>query len=353
MDYIGSKEKLINWIMEKVFFHYSKKDVSGLIFLDACSGSGAISKAAINRGFTVYANDLLTFPRVIICGYRCPVDLFYQEVVEHVDKINNLSPVGGFFYQNYSENAGRTYFTNLNAKIIDATRKYIRELDVCCQNVEKVFLKDYLLYCSLKAMTRVLNTTGVQAAFLKKFKPRSLDQYKVKMENYFCLLPEQKVYAFQEDIFKLLRLNAFGLNLLRENILYIDPPYNNRQYGPNYHLYETFVKNDNPTIIGKTGIRKWQKESKSKFCSKSTCLSFLEEIIKSSRADYVMISYNSDGLLLREEMENMLRKFSPEIETYSKVVSRYKADNKRKNNNTELLEYLFAFKREYVGEQIF
>ncbi|KKL24458.1 hypothetical protein LCGC14_2415080, partial [marine sediment metagenome] len=38
---------------------------------------------------------------------------------------------------------------------------------------------------------------------------------------------------------------------------------------------------------------------------------------------------------------------------YSKVVSRYKADNKRKNKNTELLEYLFAFKREYVGEQIF
>ena len=47
---------------------------------------------------------------------------------------------------------------------------------------------------------------------------------------------------------------------IKGDILYLDPPYNSRQYLPNYHLLETVAKYDNPKIKGKTGIREYKSE---------------------------------------------------------------------------------------------
>ena len=134
---------------------------------------------------------------------------------------------------------------------------------------------------------------------------------------------------------------------IKHDVLYLDPPYNTRQYGPNYHLYETFVRNDNPQLSGKTGLRNWKNESDSKFCSKPYCLNFLEEITKSSNASWFFMSYNSDGLLSKDDILKSLSSCGYCCVCHEQPNRRYKADtsDSRKYNDGELYEYLFSASR--------
>lgn len=133
---------------------------------------------------------------------------------------------------------------------------------------------------------------------------------------------------------------------LEEDILYLDPPYNNRQYGSYYHLYETFVRYDAPQITGKGGLRDWQTESKSDFCSKKTCLATLEDIISRTKAKLIVISYSTDGMMKEEEIIDMLEaKCKSEIAVFRQPQKRYKADNNRENNKSALSELLFVVER--------
>ena len=50
------------------------------------------------------------------------------------------------------------------------------------------------------------------------------------------------------------------LDKVEADIFYLDPPYNQRQYAPNYHLLETIAKYDNPTIKGVGGLRNYQNQ---------------------------------------------------------------------------------------------
>lgn len=333
MDYIGSKEKLNKWIFNCLEKYFSKDNWKNLTFLDACSGTGSVSKYAIRAGFkNIISNDIMFFSYPLIKGYVSVSINNIDSIRKHINNINNLDGIEGFFFKNYSESNQRLYFTDYNAKRIDSTRCYI------CEKVKDERIKNYLLYCGIEAMSRVLNTTGVQAAFLKKFKARSINKYKLKMENYYddvC-----NVQSYKDNI-----INLLSLNQCKEDILYIDPPYNNRQYGPNYHLYETFIRHDNPTIRGKTGLRTWEKESKSEFCSKRTSLSFLKRVIELSNAKLILISYSSDGLMNNKDIENLLLNFNNEFSQYIKKQIRYKSDNNRKNNDTVLKEYLYILQK--------
>jgi len=334
MDYIGSKEKLNNWIFKTLESCIPKDEWKNLTFLDACAGIGTTSKFAIESGFKkVISNDIMKFSHPLVTGYVSVSKDNKESIKKHIENINKLNGREGFFYKNYSESVGRLYFTNENAKKIDDAREYIRK---CVKDKRE---KNFLLYCSLEAMTRVLNTTGVQAAFLKKFKQRAKTNFKLRLERYYSYPRSVEVYS--QDIIDLLSLDK------KEDILYIDPPYNERQYGPNYHLYETFVRNDNPVIRGKTGLREWEKESKSKFCSKKTCLSFLKKIIELSHAKIVLISYSSDGLLESEKIENLLLTFNNEIEKICiKKQTRYNSDSSREYSKKKLKEYLYILRKE-------
>ncbi len=336
MDYIGSKEKLNDWIFDIIT---NDTDISNLVFMDACAGSGAISKYAAALGFNkIISNDILELSRHIIRGSVSFPQSQQEEANELIIKMNKLQGRAGFFYKNYSEDAGRLYFSNENAKKIDACRVFIDN------NVDmsKTYLKSYLLLCLLEAMSAVSNTAGVQAAFLKKLKDRAQKPLIIKIQQ--SLHKPGLIKTYNKDILALLKKTSFR-DGYREDILYIDPPYNERQYGPNYHLYETLIKYDSPKISGKTGLRKWQDESRSDFCSKKTCLNFTSQIIENTTANKIYISYNSDGLISLKEFKEILHNY--EVHIHSKSYRRFKSDssNNRIYNETELKEYLIEISK--------
>lgn len=337
MDYIGSKEKVNEWMFKIMTENLEPKDT---VFLDACSGSGSVSRYASALGYKkIISNDIMEFPSHIVRGaLSFPVSSAdVNSAIDIIGKMNSLPGVDGFFAKNYSESSGRIYFSDENAKKIDACRIFIED------NVkDNPALKSYLLYCLLEALSSVSNTTGVQAAFLKKLKDRARKPMVISTAPVRTRLCTVQVHS--RDILALLNDAEFRKNN-KEDLLYIDPPYNERQYGPNYHLYETLVKYDNPTIHGKTGLREWTSESKSDFCSKKTCLEFTKQVVGATTAKEVYISYNSDGLLSKQEIISAFPKGSCTLRTMAQ--KRYKSDSSttREYNESPLREYLFRIEK--------
>jgi adenine-specific DNA-methyltransferase len=343
MDYIGSKVKLNDWIFRELSNHIPKNKWHKLWFLDGCAGSCATSKYALKEGFKVISNYLFTFSSAIIRGFSNfdrimseeEVPFFIKlsdteaEINYHINNINKIDGVDGFFFHNYSESSGRKFFTDDNARKIDAARLYI-------DTISDKYIKEYILYIALEGISAIMNTTGVQAAFLKRIKERAKQPFRIKIQPSH----RGEIRTFNIDLAKLVSVPD-----LTYDILYIDPPYNNRQYGPNYHLYETFIRYDNPRLITEVvGLRDWHNESKSDFCYKRTCAETFRKIIRGSSAKIIMISYSSDGLLSKDELLELCGGVG-RVKLYCMDQVRYKADTsiKRNYNESELQEFLFIF----------
>ena len=195
----------------------------------------------------------------------------------------------------------------------------------------------YLLYCLLNAVHNVSNTTGVYGAYLKNLSSTGLKKLEMKA------IP----VIFSEGIHETYNMDCLELlELIKENdIIYMDPPYNSRQYGSNYHLLETISKND----ISKVKIIK-NKESvsglkenvpTSNWCSKIKIKKDLEKVLSCS-SQIIFMSYNTEGLLTETEITNIFKKYG-EVEVKRLDYRKYKS-NKNKNEKT-IEELLFCLKK--------
>jgi adenine-specific DNA-methyltransferase len=109
------------------------------------------------------------------------------------------------------------------------------------------------------------------------------------------------------------------------DILYLDPPYNQRQYATNYHLLETITKYDNPKIYGKTGLREYQNQ-KSAYCSKTQVKESFRDLILKADVKYIFLSYNNEGLMSLEDIKEIMSQrgkygFLPKIITALRLIN--------------------------------
>lgn len=337
MRYIGSKKKLTDWINERVSAYAGKRDKSKIVLLDGCAGTGVVSRYFAAKGYQVISNDIMEFSSWVVTGSTGLSQQQIAQAKELLPVMNDLPGIEGFFSKNYSTTAGRPFFTDENAQRIDAMRAFI-------DTQPDLLIRAYLMYALIEGTSRVMSSTGVQIAFLKKFKSNSLNTVDVRPEVAITAPLPVKTYSM--DILKLLQDQTRP----QEEILYLDPPYNNRQYGPNYHLYETLVKNDEPELFGKPGIRNWKEETKSDFCSKVGCADFLKKVVTSSPAKLILVSYNTEGMLPEEQMGEILKEAFPNAQhnVYRKPHARFKSDTpsqKRKLRSGDLYELLFEVVR--------
>lgn len=143
-----------------------------------------------------------------------------------------------------------------------------------------------LLAGLVNSIDKYANTASVYGAFLKHIKKSAQKQFKLE------LLPRiqgPKGEVYNEDVNKL-------ITRIHGDVLYLDPPYNARQYCSNYHVLETIARYDYPELKGKTGLRE-PNGQKSKYCSKRTLESEFENLIANANFRYIFLSYNNEGLM--------------------------------------------------------
>lgn len=343
MRYIGNKTNLLKEINRVIEDNCNENEK---IFCDLFSGTSSVARFFKNR-YKIISNDILYFSyilqRATILNNEKPSfeklknKLHIENVLDYLETINiKDNNYKQFISNNYApnENCERMYLTPENANRID----YIRTTIEKWKNEELINENEYyyLLATLIEGIPFVSNITGTYGAYLKKWDKRAFKKFEMVRLNVVNNHEDNECY--REDANELVKK-------ISGDILYIDPPYNSRQYLPNYHLLETIARYDEPKINGKTGIREYDKE-KSNYCIKSRVYKELEELISNANFKHIIMSYNQEGILRKEEIEQILKKYGNE-DTYKLYQIPYKQyENKLTKKIEKHYEYIFYIKKE-------
>jgi|GEM_PF-90747 len=332
--YIGNKRRLLPLIEKAIKSTKILKKVEKPKLLDLFAGSGSVSRLAKSLGFKVICNDWEYYSYIInkvFIEYNKDflINSFknFGGIDQVLNILNNLEEPSkadqyiSKYYCPQKDNEAdleneRLFYTNYNGKKIDAIRAKIDELhkENKINDEEKFILIALLLY---EASTRS-NTSGVFKGFHKGFGGTNGDALTRIMKPIELLKPElingSNCKVFMKDALKLIE----ELNNETFDLVYLDPPYNQHQYGSNYHLLNTIALNDKPPVnkniiingkkINKSAIRKDWINTKSSFCYKKNAVYDFEKIIKNIKSKYILISYSTDGIIEFDKMLNILIK---------------------------------------------
>ena len=347
LNYIGSKLSLldfIHFIVDKEI----KENIS--VVGDLFAGTGIVGQSFKRKGYKIISNDIQYYSFVLNKKFltnndfvkfeglvdEIPSLLHYEKkerILYVLNYLNNLKErKKGFIFDNYclagtkGKEFERMYFSDENALKIDTIRLKIEEWFRSKKISEREYF--YLLGTLIEASDKVANTASVYGAFLKKLKKSA--QKELQLYYNEIIFGDKENVVFNDDILKI-------LNKEKIDLLYLDPPYNARQYCSNYHMLETISKYDNPNISGKTGLREYEKQ-KSKFCSRNKVKKEFEKIVKTTNAKYILLSYNNEGLMTIKDVQEILS-LRGEPKTFILKYKRFKADKTENRNHKSNFTY--------------
>ncbi|MDP3057405.1 MAG: DNA adenine methylase [bacterium] len=349
MNYIGSKLSLLKFLEESI---EKVVDKNCDTFCDLFAGTGIVGSYFKKKGYKIIANDIQYYSYVLNRHYiGNHKELTFSKLLKEIPNLrniktkdrknlvcgylSNLKGEKGFIYKNYclggtkKQKVPRQYFSDENGMRCDAIRQKIEKW-----KKEKLISDNeyyFLITSLLESVDKNANTASVYGAFLKKLKKTAQNGLVLKPAE--MIINDQEHKVLNEDI------NTV-IEKVEGDILYLDPPYNQRQYATNYHLLETIAKYDNPKIHGKTGLREYQKQ-KSLYCSRVQVKKAFKDLILKAKARYIFLSYNNEGLLTLADIKEIMS-LRGKYSFFTKDYNRFKAD-KAKNRNykaSKTVEYL-------------
>lgn len=371
MNYIGSKFSLLDEIRAML----RKHGVENGTFCDLFSGTSVVAQMARAEGFQVIANDLQAYSFAMqktfleTDGYpefarlRAEVGAIdaqpadrpragfglgpapgpeadpLRRVLAHLE---GLEPVAGPFFETYCEGgaAGRNYFSRENGQRCEAIRDRIEHWRQAGWLADAEY--HVLVACVIETMDQLANTASVYGAYLKHVKKTARAPLVLRLPRLVTGAGAHR--ACQLDGNALVEtLAAEG----RHDVLYLDPPYNHRQYHANYHLLETIARWDLAAFTprGKTGLRPAEPQ-RSRYCSRKEVKQAFAELIAKADFKHLLVSYNNEGLLAESDLRELLTaKANGGTCDFHKVpYRRFRADQdgeERRYKGDEVHEFLF------------
>lgn len=335
MKYIGNKTRLINFIEDSL--KESGIDYNNSLVYDLFSGTGSVSEFFIKNNCRVLSCDNMNY--AIAEQYR---KLYYREEPEFkelieivgssklddvLDYLNKLSGEEGYYFENFCEEGkyNRRFFKKENAKKIDAIRNKIDEWKDILPKEKYIFLVGILM----DASDFVSNTAGTYGAYLKIWRSMALKDLKLEKPNF---IQGGQIDFHVDDVLNFVKKND------KADIVYLDPPYNTRQYPAYFSTLESIVVNDKQKLNGKTGLRNYENQ-KSKFSIKKDVKEEFKKLIDNIKANYIVMSYSTEGILDKDYILQILN-LKGDTVVYDTSYRRFKT-NSWTEKNTNLKELLF------------
>lgn len=338
MKYIGNKTRLLDFIEESMVDF--GVPMEGTLF-DIFGGTGSVGRHFKSLGLKIVSNDFMTYSYihqyVTVKMNAMPTfkGLPYGSIKNIISYLNELEPKKGYVFENFAPSGKykRQFFSNENAMKIDSIRDQIEQW----KKESKISLEEYyILVCSLvDAADFVANISGTYGAYLKIWRSMALKSLQLKVPKIFSNDKENEVY--QEDANKLIRNISC-------DILYVDPPYNSRQYASNFHVLETLSVWDKAPLYGKTGLRDYSQQ-KSLYSSKREAINAFEDLITAANAKYIVLSYNNEGIIPRDEIIRILST-KGNYKEYTTDYRRFRTESDHENRkykdcNDKVIEHLY------------
>lgn len=267
--YTGSKYKLADWISNLI-----AENCIGNSFCDIFAGTAVMSKQMLDYVDEIYINDFLFSNEVIYKAFFLQEEFDFEKLEKIRDDFRRID-VSSIPSNYVSENFGGKFFSNNDALIIGFIRECI-ENAINLNEKERNILLASLLYSADKAA----NTVGHYDAYIKgKDIPDSFYFDLISPYQYI----NKKIHISRKDANQLAKEIAC-------DIVYIDPPYNSRQYSRFYHILENITSWKKPELFGEA--RKPEAENMSDYCRNSATKVF-EDLILSLNCKYIVVSYNN------------------------------------------------------------
>lgn len=362
MRYLGNKTRLLPFIRDALA---TLRVMPGSAH-DAFAGTAAVGRALKEGGWRVTSSDIMTysyvFQRAYVVTQRVPSfaelragdpDLrramrssafrtgverrgggALAAIAEYLSRW--LDPATEFITSHYAPSGGRMYFTDDNAKRIDAVRRRLHEWR------SEGLVGDHAYYLLLAALLegadRVANTAGVYAAYIKQWQPNA--------RRALNLDPHPPARGVRGATAHIGDAESIARTIGPVDLLYVDPPYNSRQYAGYYHVPEIIARgwfDATPVIRGKTGLLR--DAVRSDWCSPRRAEEALRRLLHASGARHVLVSYNSEGLLPEDVLTGVLSELAAGARPrrFTKEYRRYRSDRdheRRRYRNGTLRELL-------------
>ena len=320
--YLGNKYSLTSFIKKTV-----EENCLGInIVVDIFSGTGAVADAFKDK--MLITNDLLFSNYICNYAWFAPMKYSNKKIIDHIAKYNNIKTSEDNYMR---KNFANTYFSADDCSKIGYIREHIEQE----YKNNEINYKEYaiLITSLLYGMDKIANTVGHYDAYRKNV---SFD--KELLLN--VLLPEQNLNENN-------RCYNVDANKLIENLscdlLYLDPPYNSRQYCDAYHLLENVARWEKPEVFGVA--KKMNRELlKSDYCMINANVAF-EDLIKKANSKYILLSYNnmsnkgndrSNAKISDEDILTILNK-KGKVTIFEKKYKSFSTGKSEINDNVERL----------------
>src|SRR5687767_14668559 len=336
MRFIGNKTRLLPFILRVL----KSRGLAGGSVHDAFAGTASVGRALKAKGWLVHSSDLLLSSYVFQRAYivTCAADRSLGKLAR---ELSALPPTEGFITRHFSPVGHRMYFTVENAGRIDAAREELeawRQRGVVGEDAYYI-----LLAAIIEGADRVANTAGVYASFMKRWQPNSRRRFEVA--------PEKPKPGREGATAHLLDAAAAARLLGEVDLIYIDPPYNSRQYVAYYHVPEIIARgwsDEAPAVRGKVGLLAG-KEGRSDWSHGRRVKKLFSGLLSATKARHALVSFNSEGHLAPGALQELLGEaaIDGEVIHFTQGYRRYRADSERAGRHYHLdraLEHLYLIR---------